>query len=315
MTTVTLPHKSDKLCYTFNFPDDRIGTGSMSIIYKGTEQEKSGQAIKDVVIRVLKNEYLTNQNAINAFNNGSKDMLNIHHQNLMKVYDLIQKTGKYHVIVEYINGNSYNNLIKNRLTTDVYVEYILQLLDGLEAIHDNGFIHRDIKPSNILISQSEVLKVIDYDCVISQSNARNNDGSFVGTRRYASPEQINTDNIDLRSDLWAVGIILYESIVGSNPWRQLTDDQEISNAILNTNINIPPDVDSKMAGIIKKSLERNPGDRFQSAVEFKDALENYLNPSRSDKIKSYLLSIGYKEVFILVIFVLVLIILILLINS
>ncbi|MBK8372967.1 MAG: serine/threonine protein kinase [Saprospiraceae bacterium] len=206
-------------CYTFTYPDDRIGEGSMATIYRAKSNEGGTVALK--VLRSNNVKPVT----LDLWNNNAN--FKFQHINLMQVYEEIDQNGKRHIVLEHINGLDYEKQFENIKIED-HLIIIKQILNGLKGLHQNSYIHRDIKPSNILIEKGQSLftKIIDYDLVMHKDTKLDH---FVGTLKYASPESINLDKIDERADVWSVGIILYR--VFNN--GRLPFNSETSSDILN----------------------------------------------------------------------------------
>ncbi|RDY28213.1 serine/threonine protein kinase [Romboutsia weinsteinii] len=194
-----------------------------------------------------------------------------------KIYDIFEINDKLIVIEEFINGDTLQTILeeKGKLGEEVVIKYMISLCDVLDIIHnlDPPVIHRDIKPSNIIISNDNVLKLIDFDIARTYKDGENMDTTLLGTKGYASPEQFGFDQTDCRSDIYAMGIMMNVLSVGKHT------KEEISTGVLND--------------IIKKCTSISANERYQNVVELKKDLENKIskkiNLSNSEPIQKKLL--------------------------
>ncbi|CAN5477968.1 hypothetical protein BH09SUM1_BH09SUM1_10060 [soil metagenome] len=254
----------------------KIGSGGMGVVHKVIDL-KSNTA---VAMKILREGLSSSGKAIDRFFREARIAATLHHRNIVNIldYNISNNYGQSYIAMELVDGPSLRDVIEKKFssTVDISIEDILealdwvsQLCDALDATHKKGIIHRDIKPDNIMLGPQEVIKITDFGIVHIEEATFTPTGALIGTPRYMSPEQVHGGRIDARSDIYAVGIILYELLIGSPPfisgdisYQQVnvlpTSPREICSAI-------PPSVDR----IILKCLEKAPADRYQSSLECK----------------------------------------------
>ncbi len=211
---------------------------------------------------------------INRFKREAQAAGTLNHPNIMTVFSFAEDSGRTFMAMEYLDGCTLRNEIdtKGTLSTARAIEIALELLHGLEHAHSKGVIHRDIKPDNIQILSGGQIKITDFG--IARLTFQPNltmDGQVFGTPSYMSPEQVVGKDIDARSDLFSVGVVLYEMIAGKKPF---TGDSvvAITYGIMNKEADQPPAIHYALWQVIQKSLEKTPGLRFSSAAEMTKAL-------------------------------------------
>ncbi len=275
--------------YTFNFPEDRIGNGSMANIYKGKSSD-----LKRVAIKVIKAEHKNKPIVLKLWQNN----INFYLRNryLMQVYEEIIENDKRHIILEFIEGRSYEKYINDRsLTEEQHLNIISNILKGIKSLHDEGFVHRDIKPSNILIDENLNPKIIDYDLVQRISESQKNN-SFFGTLCYSSPEQIQNQALSFSFDLWSVGIILFEVFLNRKPFQCDSKDSLI--ASINRGINRNQITNKRVFSLLEIALNQNLNKRFHTASEFnlkiKELKDSFSNkPNIIDEVIEFLKGSGF----------------------
>jgi serine/threonine-protein kinase len=205
-----------------------LGVGGMGMVYKANDKEL-GEA---VAIKTLKPEMMsTNSNALERFKSEIKLARRISHRNVVRTYDLGEIGGLYYLTMEFVEGKSLKDLVKERgrLPASVVLPIAKQLCRALEVAHDEGVIHRDIKPQNMVVQADGVLKVMDFGIARLATRPKEaghtEAGMVVGTPEYMAPEQLLGDELDARADLYAAGAVLYECLVGEVP---LTADTPIT---------------------------------------------------------------------------------------
>lgn len=204
------------------------------------------------------------------------------HVNIVQVTDFLEHEGNYYLVMEYVEGQSLEDIIKQRgkLQEKEALPIIKDVLNGLNYAHTKGVIHRDIKPSNILIDKKNHAKIMDFGLAILTGEKRlTNTGTNIGSPWYMSPEHINNPkHIDHRSDVYSMGIVLYEMLTGNVPF-----DGETTFDIQNKHVNYPapdpsninPDISKTLSNIILKALEKNPDHRFNGCGEFLEYILEY----------------------------------------
>ncbi len=240
----------------------KIGQGGVAEIFKGRQESLD----RDVAIKILSTKLTTDPDIVRRFERESLVIAKLNHPNIVHVIDKGSAGGRYYFVMEYINGTSLREIIDSeRVPLNTKLEMIVQVCKALDYAHKNGVIHRDIKPTNILIDRQGNALVADFGIaqIIGTPDAEMTSSDVImGTMAYMSPEQkVSSTNVDQTTDIYAVGIMLYEILVGKKPLGHFKLPTEI-NAELNPAFNT----------IIQKCLAQEPKDRYQQAVELKDAL-------------------------------------------
>ena len=254
----------------------KIGDGGMAFVYKA----KDILLNRIVAVKVLRPEFVDDDEFLGKFKREAEAVASLSHPNIVNVYDVGEDGKVHYIVMEYIDGQNLKEIIKNEGTLDEYtaLDITKQIAMALSAAHKKGIIHRDIKPHNILISnEGRVVKVADFGIAKAVSNSTmTNIGSIIGSVHYFSPEQAKGKFVSNNADLYSLGIVLYEMIIGKVPFR---GDSPISIALQHINdeieftseeqINIPQSVRT----IIKKLTEKSSVDRYQSAEEVIEDIE------------------------------------------
>ena len=268
----------------------KIGDGGMAFVYKA----KDILLNRIVAVKVLRPEFVDDDEFLGKLKREAEAVASLSHPNIVNVYDVGEDGKVHYIVMEYIDGQNLKEIIKNEGTLDEYtaLDITKQIAMALSAAHKKGIIHRDIKPHNILISnEGRVVKVADFGIAKAVSNSTmTNIGSIIGSVHYFSPEQAKGKFVSNNADLYSLGIVLYEMIIGKVPFR---GDSPISIALQHINdeieftseeqINIPQSVRT----IIKKLTEKSSVDRYQSAEEVIEDIEYIEKNIDLDFIKEY----------------------------
>ncbi len=264
-------------CYDSSKPP--LGEGSIGIVYLGFRCDNQDR----VAIKRINSKFVNNP-IIRGFVRYEAS-LRFTHPNIIKMIGLCEYTngiGDMYLICEYIPGVTFKDraiqlsVVSQVNATRQVLEDIKALLPGLEYLHSRGFVHRDLKPSNIMIDNSSKVKIMDLGTVIlSDQMRRNTQLDFVGTPNYASPEQVQCMPCDARSDIYSIGVVMYELLTGENPFNG-SSREEIFNKHLY--MPLPPcnKLSPKLYSIIEKATRKNAEDRFSSVWELDVALTEYL---------------------------------------
>jgi serine/threonine-protein kinase len=220
------------------------------------------------------------EDRISRFRREAQAVGSLNHPNIMTVYSFSEDQGRYFMAMEFLDGITLRKEIDNNgfLSQDRAIEIISETLSGLAHAHDAGVVHRDIKPDNIQIISSGTVKITDFG--IARLTFQPNltmDGQVFGTPSYMSPEQVVGKEIDNRTDLFSVGVMLYEMLTGNKPF-QGDNVIAITHAIVNTIPNRPPNIDFNIWKVIERSLEKAPQMRYHNANEMRVALEESAAP-------------------------------------
>ncbi len=259
-----------------------IGVGGMAVVYKAFDNIDH----RIVAVKILKSEYLANEEFKRRFRNESKAVAVLSHPNIVKVFDVSFGDAIQYIVMEYVEGITLKNYITQQGIVDQReaLYFIMQILRALKHAHDKGIVHRDIKPQNILLVSDGTIKVTDFGIArISENATRTMTDGAIGSVHYISPEQAKGSLTDSRTDLYAAGVILYEMLTGKLPFQS---DNAVSVALMQLqnnpvrpreiNSSIPEGLDE----IIIHAMQKLPADRYQSANEMlSDIAEFKNNPS------------------------------------
>ena len=260
-----------------------VGVGGMANVYRGVD-EKTGNAI---AVKVLKEEFLDNEELVRRFKNESKAISILDHPNIVKVYDVSVTDRLQYIVMEYVDGITLKEYLKQRggaLTWKETVHFATQVLGALQHAHSKGIIHRDVKPQNIMLLADGSIKMMDFGIArFSRAQSQTVSDKAIGSVHYISPEQAKGDKTDARTDLYSVGVMLYEMLSGRLPFD---GDGAVSIAIMQISnkakplAQVAPNVPEGLRQITEKAMEKDPAKRYQSAQEMLDAIEEFKhNPS------------------------------------
>src|SRR6476469_7805425 len=194
----------------------KLGTGGMANVYLAEDQELG----RNVAIKILDDRHSNDDQFVERFRREAKNAAGLSHPNIVSIYDRGEAEGTYYIAMEFLDGSSLTELIVGRgpAPIPVAIDYARQILAALRFAHRNGIVHRDIKPHNALVDSEGRVKVTDFGIARAGTSQMTEAGSIVGTAQYLSPEQARGSNVDQRSDLYSLGVVLYELITGTLPF-------------------------------------------------------------------------------------------------
>ena len=248
-----------------------IGVGGMAVVYKAYDRVDD----RIVAVKILKDEYLANEEFRRRFKNESKAIAVLSHPNIVKVYDVSFGEKLQYIVMEHVEGITLKEYIQRQKAVDwkEAIHFVIQILRALQHAHDKGIIHRDIKPQNILILPNASIKVTDFGIArFNRGEIRSVvDNGAIGSVHYVSPEQARGDYTDEKSDIYSVGVVIYEMLTGKLPFDSDNDDSVVimqmqQDAEKPSAIN--PSVPLGLEQITLRAMQKNPADRYQSAAEF-----------------------------------------------
>ncbi|WP_237036236.1 Stk1 family PASTA domain-containing Ser/Thr kinase [Mediannikoviicoccus vaginalis] len=263
--------------------EENIGVGGMAVVYKAKDKLLN----RYVAIKVLKDEFMDDEEFLKKFAMEAQSAASLSHNNIVSVYDVgnaVVNDQRYnYIVMEYIDGRTLKDIINNEapLGAEFVANIGFQIASALEAAHKKGVVHRDIKPHNILLDKDNVAKVTDFGIArISSSATITYTSTVLGTVHYISPEQAKGKFIDKKSDIYSLGVVLYEMATGRVPF-----DAENAVGIALKHIqdklvepkSLNPDIPQGLNDIILKAMDKDPNNRFSSATEMKMALLNFRN--------------------------------------
>src|SRR5438067_2281479 len=246
----------------------KLGAGGMANVYLAEDQELG----RRVAIKILNDRHANDDQFVERFRREAKNAAGLSHPNIVSIYDRGEAEGTYYIAMEYLDGRSLKELIVSRgpAPIPVSIDYARQILTALRFAHRHGIVHRDIKPHNVLVDAEGRLKVTDFGIARAGGSQMTEAGSIIGTAQYLSPEQAKGAPVDQTSDLYSVGVVLYELLTGVVPFTGDTP-VEIAMKHLSATPEAPSakraDVPRDLDFIVLRALAKDPGDRYQSAEE------------------------------------------------
>lgn len=258
-----------------------IGIGGMANVYRCYDTIDD----REVAIKILKDEYLNNLEFIRRFKNESKAIAVLSHPNIVKVFDVSFGDMIQYIVMEYIDGITLKEYIQQQgfLTWKETVHLISQVLAALSHAHSKGVVHRDVKPQNMMLLSDGTIKVTDFGIARFSNNTKTMTEQAIGSVHYIAPEQAKGDITDGRTDIYSLGVMMYEMLTGKLPYD---GDNAVSVALMHLQLTpdapceINPDIPEGLEEITLKAMQKQPKDRYQSAQEMLADIERFrLNPS------------------------------------
>jgi len=255
---------------------EELGKGGMGHVYKASDTELG----EKVALKLINPKIAAEKKTIERFRNELKLARKIRHKNVCQMYDLNKDHEKYYITMEYVPGEDLKSFIRRsrELSIKGAISIARQVCDGLVEAHRHGVIHRDLKPSNIMIDRDGNVRIMDFGIARSlKSKGLTGAGIMIGTPEYLSPEQADGEDIDGRSDLYSLGVILYEIVTGQLPFK---GDTPLSLAVKHRiekpgdPRTINPQIPESLSQIILKCLEKKKEDRYQKAEDLLLDLKN-----------------------------------------
>jgi serine/threonine-protein kinase len=251
----------------------KLGAGGMADVYLAEDQELG----RRVAIKILNDRHAADDSFIERFRREAKNAAGLSHPNIVSIYDRGEAEGTYYIAMEFLDGRSLKELIVGRgpAPVKVAIDYTRQILAAVGFAHKHGIVHRDIKPHNVLVGPEGRLKVTDFGIARSGASQMTEVGSIIGTAQYLSPEQARGARVDQTSDLYSVGVVLYEMLTGQVPF---TGDTPLEIAMKHLSevpappSELRPEVPHDLDSVVLRALAKDPADRYQSAEEMDDDL-------------------------------------------
>jgi hypothetical protein len=267
----------------------RIGAGGMGQVYRAVHPQIGSR----VAIKVLSHECSQNRDLVERFFSEARAVNLIRHEGIVNVLDLSSlPDGRPYIVMEYLDGEPLSELIRRRgaLPIGSFCYLLLEVLDALRAAHEKGIVHRDLKPDNVFVTPAGRAKVLDFGIAklkpeLGALSDGTRTGSLLGTPHYMSPEQAMGRPADARSDVYAVGLILYEGVTGRRPFEAATLYELLKQQVEQyppPPSSLRPGLPAALERILRRALDKNPAQRFQSTTEFASALGGAVASLASD---------------------------------
>jgi predicted Ser/Thr protein kinase len=257
---------------------EEVASGGMAVVYRAV-QDPLGRT---VAIKALKSSAAAEENVVTRFEREAKSLANLQHENIIHVYDFHRERGALFIVMEYVQGIDLYDLLEKcgRLPYDVAAIIAMQVARAMDYIHYRSIVHRDIKPANVMLSRAGGVKVMDFGIARDTSFGDLTEaGTGIGTPAYMSPEQVLGDKLDARSDIFSLGVVLYQMVTGKKPFIEDEKRSAMHKIRLEKHIGVRklnPEIPRELSNIIDKCLEKQPRDRWRSAQHITMALERFL---------------------------------------
>ena len=264
-----------------------IGEGGMANVYLAYDTILE----RHVAVKVLRGDLATDEKFVRRFQREALSASSLAHPNIVEVYDVGEDNGIYYIVMEYIEGKHLKQILKKRgkLTLNEVVDIMLQLTDGMACAHDSYIIHRDIKPQNIMMLENGIVKITDFGIAMALNSTQlTQTNSVMGSVHYLPPEQASGKGSTIQSDIYSMGILMYELLTGTLPFR---GDNAVEIALKHLKEPFPsirkelPDIPQSVENVILKSVAKNPKNRYIDARAMHDDLKTCLEETRLNEPK------------------------------
>ena len=259
-----------------------IGEGGMANVYLAHDLILD----RDVAVKILRGDLADDEKFVRRFQREAISASSLSHPNIVEMYDVGEDNGKYYIVMEYVDGKTLKSLIKKRggLTLPEVIDIMTQLTSAIACAHDSNIIHRDIKPQNVLIKEDGIVKITDFGIAMAlNSNELTQTNSVMGSVHYLPPEQANGKGATVKSDIYSLGIVMFELLTGKVPFKgenaveiAIKQMKNQIPSVCNINSLIPQSVEN----IILKACAKNPKNRYTNVIEMYQDIETCLNEER-----------------------------------
>lgn len=254
---------------------EELGKGGMGNVYKAFDKEVE----EKIALKTIKHEIAADEKVIQRFRNELKIARKISHKNVCRMFDLGREEDTYYIVMEYVSGEDLKSSVRRMgpLTTGKVLGFATEICEGLAEAHRLGIVHRDLKPQNIMIDRDGIARIMDFGIARSQElKGMTENGSTIGTPEYMSPEQVEGEDIDQRSDIYSMGVILYEMVTGRTPFEGKTPMSVAMKHVTEKpkeprGLNIQ--ISESLSRVIMKCIEKDKARRYQSALDLLYALK------------------------------------------
>ena len=262
-----------------------LGEGGMANVYLAHDTYLD----RNVAVKVLRGDLANDEKFVRRFQREALSATSLSHPNIVEIYDVGEDDGQYYIVMEYVDGKTLKQVLKQRghLSVTEVVDIMLQVTDGMAHAHDAYIIHRDIKPQNIMMLSNGMIKITDFGVAIALNSTQlTQTNSVMGTVHYIPPEQANGKGSTIRSDIYSMGIMMYELLTGLLPYK---GDNAVEIALKHLREPLPSvrkfdsSIPQSIENVIIKATAKNPKNRYKDAREMHDDLKTALDASRADE--------------------------------
>ena len=262
-----------------------LGEGGMANVYLAHDTILD----RNVAVKVLRGDLANDEKFVRRFQREALSASSLSHPNIVEMYDVGEDDGQYYIVMEYVDGKTLKQVLKSRgkLSITEVVDIMLQLTDGMAHAHDAYIIHRDIKPQNIMILSNGMIKITDFGVATALNSTQlTQTNSVMGTVHYLPPEQAQGKGSTIRSDIYSMGIMMYELLTGLVPYK---GENAVEIALKHLKEPLPsvrktdPSIPQSIENIIIRATAKNPKNRYTDAREMHEDLKTALDESRKDE--------------------------------
>ena len=246
---------------------EKLGSGGMGTVYRAQDLKLD----RYVALKFLPPHLSQDEESKKRFIHEAKAASALNHPNIATIYEIDEAEGQMFIAMEYVEGPSLQDVIvgangRSPLPIDLAIDYAIQIAEGLSKAHAKGIIHRDIKPANILVTEDGVVKIVDFGLAkLAGATKLTKEGTSMGTVAYMSPEQTQGAEVDHRTDIWALGVVLYEMLTGEPPFKG-----DYEQAVIYSILNEEPDfsgIPEALIPVVQKALAKQAEERYQNVGE------------------------------------------------
>ena len=252
----------------------KLGEGGMGAVYRGVDTMLD----REVAIKALRPELASQTSVVERFRSEAVTLAKLNHPNIAALYTMFRQGEELYMVLEFVRGETLDTIMQRRgaLPAEEAIPVFCQVLDGIDHAHELGIVHRDIKPANIMLTENGKLKVLDFGIARLLGSARmTRAGNIIGTLEYMAPEQVKGLDTDGRSDIYALGMMLYEILTGRLPFQTENEFELMklqTEAMPPSPRSINPNIPVEVEEAIMRAIQKNPDERFQTAGEMRDLL-------------------------------------------
>ena len=264
-----------------------LGKGGMGEVYLAQDSKLN----RKVALKILRQQLIADGKRTNRFIREAQAASALNHPNIVTIHEIGEANGTHFIVTEFIEGKTLREVMKTEtLSIEQIIKIVLQIAAGIETAHNAGFIHRDIKPENIMLRSDGLIKILDFGLaklatpqpLTEFESIHTQKGVIMGTAAYMSPEQARGKEVDSRTDIWSLGVVLYEMLSGNQPFGGETPSDTIAAILKNEPNLLVEKTPAPLSKIIKRALEKEPDSRYQKFADFHNDLNSLLVEFKTD---------------------------------